>query len=374
MTLGDMGAEVIKVENPDRGDDTRQWGVKVGEANTSYYNCANRNKQSICLNLNTERGQRIARDLARQCDVVVQNFKTGGAEKLGLGYEDLRTVNPGIIYCSISGYDRDGSEARRPGYDLVVQGEAGLMSLSGAPGSGPLRLGIAAVDLFTGMYAAQAILAALFERERTGRGRHVQLSLYDSGLTITSYLGLEALAKGATPPKFGNGHPLIVPYGVFEAADGPLVITVGNNSQFERFCTEVIDRPDLVADERFKTNPLRSANRGVLLPEVVAELVRRPRQEILLALKAADIPCGEVLGVLEALQSTRTREAGMLAGHSNSLGGDSVVLAPPYKFDGARLPVRRMPPSLGQDTQTVLQSLLDLGPEDMALLAEEGVI
>ena len=346
MALGDLGADVIKVEHPDGGDDTRQWGAKVGDDNTSYYNCANRNKQSICLNLGTEHGQRIARDLASRSDVVVQNFRTGGAEKLGLGYEDLKAINPRLVYCSVSGYDRDGPEARRPGYDLVVQGEAGLMALSGAPDSGPLRLGIAAADLFTGLYATQAILAALLERQRSGRGRHVQLALYDSGLTITSYLGLETLARQADPPKFGNGHPLIVPYGVFDAADGPIVITVGNDAQFERFCRHVIDRPDVLGDPRFRSNALRSTHRAQLLLEVQTELGRRPRADILTRLKSADIPGGEVLGMLEALQSDRARQAGMLVDGQHAQDGCDVVLAPPYKLDGKRLPVRRMPPRL----------------------------
>jgi crotonobetainyl-CoA:carnitine CoA-transferase CaiB-like acyl-CoA transferase len=254
MVLADMGAEVIKVEHPGRGDDTRDWGLRVGKTETAYFNSVNRNKRSVTLDLQTPEGQQIARDLAKQCDVVIQNFKFGGIDKLGLGYEQLSKEQPGLIYCSISGYDRTGAEAARPGYDLVVQGEAGLMALNGEAHQPPLKFGVAVVDLFTGMYSAQAVLAALYQREKTGKGRHVEMALFDCGLMITAYYGLEALLMGEDPPRYGNSHPSIVPYGVFDAADGPLVITVGNNAQFARFCTEVIERPDLAADERFKTN------------------------------------------------------------------------------------------------------------------------
>ncbi|MGH6625232.1 MAG: CaiB/BaiF CoA transferase family protein, partial [Burkholderiaceae bacterium] len=301
MVLGDFGAEVIKVEHPGRGDDTRDWGLRVGTTETAYFNSMNRNKRSITVDLQTPDGQQIVLDLAKQCDVVLQNFKFGGAEKLGLGYAQVKAVKPDIIYCSISGYDRSGPEAARPGYDLVVQGEAGLMALNGEADQPPLKFGVAAVDMFTGMYAAQAVLAALFERQKTARGRHIEMALFDCGLMITAYYGLEALLMQKDPPRYGNAHPSIVPYGVFDAQDGPLVITVGNNAQFERFCREVIERPDLAEDQRFKTNLGRGANREALLPELLRELRARPRALLLARLAAAGIPCGEVLGLYEAL-------------------------------------------------------------------------
>lgn len=235
MALGDLGAEVIKVEHPQRGDDTRDWGTRVGSTQTAYFNSVNRNKRSVTLDLQTAEGQQLARELAAQCDVVIQNFKFGGAEKLGLGYEQLREGHEGLVYCSISGYDRTGPEAARPGYDLVVQGEAGLMALNGEANRPPLKFGVAVVDMLTGMYAGQAILAALYDRERTGRGRHVEMALFDSGLMISAYYGLEALLMGKDPLRYGNAHPSIMPYGVFDASDGPVVITVGNNAQFVRF-------------------------------------------------------------------------------------------------------------------------------------------
>ncbi|WP_354673503.1 CaiB/BaiF CoA transferase family protein [Cupriavidus alkaliphilus] len=374
QALGDLGAEVIKVEHPGRGDDTRDWGLRVGTRNTAYFNSANRNKQSIGIDLQQPEGQRIVRELAAKCDVLVQNFKFGGIDKMGLGYEALKAINPGLVYCSITGYRSNGPEATRPGYDLVVQGEAGLMALNGEEGQGPLKFGTAVVDMFTGMYSAQAVLAALYDRQRTGQGRHVEMALYDCGLMITAYYGLEALLMGEDPPKYGNAHPSIVPYGVFDAADGPLVITVGNNAQFQRFCTEVIERPDLAADERFATNTGRSANRQALLPELRAELARRPRELLLARLSAAGIPCGEVLGLLEALRSRRSAEAGLLAELPNPETGRVEVLAPPYRLDGERVPVRAAPPLLSQDTERVLGDLLGMDAGQVATLKAAGVV
>ena len=374
MALADLGADVVKVEHPGRGDDTRDWGVRVGQRNTSYFNSANRNKRSVTLDLQAEEGLRIARELAADSDVVIQNFKVGGAEKLGLGYEQLSQLNPRLVYCSISGYSRSGPEATRPGYDLVVQGESGIMAMNGEQGQGPLKFGVAAVDMFTGMYSAQAILAALYERERSGRGRHVQMVLYDCGLMITSYYGMEALLKAGDPPKFGNAHPSIVPYGVFEAADGPLVITVGNNGQFLRFCTDVIAKPEWAADERFATNTARSANRDLLMPLVQAELLRFTRAQLLECLTAAQIPCGEVLGLFEALNSQRTADAGLLHRFEDSEAGSQSVLAPPYALDGQRLPVRRPPPHQGEHTDEVLQQRLGLDEQARAALRAKNII
>ncbi|MDQ0504984.1 CaiB/BaiF CoA transferase family protein [Xanthobacter agilis] len=374
MVLGDLGADVVKVEHPVRGDDTRDWGLRTGATNTSYFDSVNRNKRSIGIDLATAEGLALVKALAREADVVVQNFKTGGAEKLGLGYADLSAENPRLIYCSIAGYAPDGAEATRPGYDLVVQGEAGLMALNGEASQPPLKFGVAAVDLFTGQYAAQAVLAALYQRERTGRGRKVELALFDCGLTLTSYYGLEALAEAKDPPRYGNAHPSIVPYGVFRAADGPLVLTVGNNAQFKRFCEAIIDRPDLPADPRFATNLERSRNRAALLPILEAELLKRRRADLLAALKAADIPSGEVLGLLEALSSPRAAETGMVVRRPAETGADRNLLGPPYRLDGHRVPVRRMPPPLAADTAEVLTRELNRSPEEMADLAQRAIV
>lgn len=374
MVLGDLGAEVIKVEHPERGDDTRDWGLRIGSTETAYFNSVNRNKQSITLDLQTPEGQEIARDLARKSDVVIQNFKFGGVEKMGLGYEQLSEQHPELIYCSITGYDRTGPEAARPGYDLVIQGEAGLMALNGEATQPPLKFGVAVVDMLTGMYAAQAILAALFERQKTGKGRHIGMALFDCGLMITAYYGLEALLKGEDPPRYGNSHPSIMPYGVYDAQDGPLVVACGNNSQFARFCTDVIERPDLAADERFKTNLNRTANREILVPEIRRELLSRKRKDLLDRLTRAGIPCGEVAGLHEALTSKRAIDAGLVTTMPHPEAGSVHVLAPPYRFDGVRLPVRSAPPQLGEDTKQVLQTLLGMSDEKVSQLEASGVV
>ena len=374
QVLGDFGAEVIKVEHPQRGDDTRDWGLRVGKTETAYFNSMNRNKRSITVDLQTPQGQALVLELAKQCDVVLQNFKFGGAEKMGLGYEQIKAVKPDIIYCSVSGYDRTGPEAARPGYDLVVQGEAGLMAINGEPTQAPLKFGVAAVDLFTGMHAAQAVLAALFARQSTGQGRNIEMALFDCGLMLTAYCGLEALLMQKDPPRYGNSHPSIVPYGVFDAADGPLVITVGNNAQFERFCREVIERPDLADDERFKTNLVRGQNRDVLVPEILRELKSRPRAVLLKRLAASGIPCGEVLGLYEALTSERAVRGGMVTEQPHPVAGHTHIMAPAYRMDGERLPIRHAPPTLGEATDEVLKGLLGLSAEQVSALHAQGVI
>lgn len=374
MVLGDMGAEVIKVEHPVRGDDTRDWGMRVGATETAYFNSVNRNKRSVCLDLKTPEGQQIARDLIRKSDIVIQNFKFGDIERLGLGYDELKKEQPGLIYCSITGYDRTGPEAARPGYDLVIQGEAGLMALNGEPTQPPLKFGVAAVDMMTGMYAAQGVLAALYDRERTGLGRHVGMALFDCGLMITAYYGLEALLRGNDPPRYGNAHPSIMPYGVYEAEDGPLVIAVGNNSQYLRFCTEVIERPDLASDERFKTNLERTRHREELAPQLRAAVSVRKRRDLLERMAQVGIPCGEVAGLHEAMTSKRAVDSGLVTRMPHPVAGTVDVMASPYRFNGERLPVRTAPPTLGEGTNEVLAELLGLSDDKLKDLKDRGVV
>ncbi len=374
MVLADFGAEVVKVEHPGRGDDTRDWGMRIGKTETTYYNSMNRNKRSITLDLQTPEGVKIVHDLLPQFDVVIHNFKTGGAEKLGLGYEQLKAIKPGIIYCAVAGYDSSGPEAKRPGYDLVIQGEAGLMALNGEAGTPPLKFGVAVVDLMTGMYAAQAVLAALFRRERTGKGRLIEMALYDSGIMVTGYYGLDAMQLGHDPERYGNAHPSIVPYGMYEAADGPLIIAVGNNAQFDKFCRQVVLRPDIVEDQRFSTNVNRAKNRLELGP-LLKELIRSfPRELLLERLTAAGIPCGRVAGLHEALTSERTRRGGLLRDMPHPVAGTTPVFAPPYRLDGQRLPIRHAPPTLGEGTREVLHRLLALDDAALQALQAKGVL
>jgi len=374
QVLADFGAEVIKVEHPGRGDDTRDWGMRIGQTETTYYNSMNRNKRSITVDLQTPEGQKLIHDLLPQFDVVIQNFKTGGADKLGLGYAQLKSIKPDLIYCSVAGYNSAGPEAKRPGYDLVIQGEAGLMAINGEASQDPLKFGVAVVDMMTGMYAAQAVLAALFRRERTGKGRHIEISLYDCGLMVTGYYGLDAMLLGRDPQRYGNAHPSIVPYGMFEAADGPLIIAVGNNSQFDKFCREVVQRPDIVEDPRYTTNVERAKNRLTLLP-MMMELIRTfPRDALLQRLSAAGIPCGKVAGLHEALTSERTRQGGLLQEMPHPVAGSTHVFAPPYRLDGERLPIRNAPPLLGEGTREVLQQLLQLSDQELQTLRAKGVL
>lgn len=374
MNLGDFGADVIKVEHPGRGDDTRDWGLRIGETETAYYNSANRNKRSMTLDLKKPQAVSILLEMVKHCDVVLQNFKHGDAERMGIGYEQIKAMRPDIVYCSISGYDRSGPEAGRPGYDLVVQGEAGLMAINGEAQQPPLKFGVAVVDIVTGMYSAQAVLAALYQRKGTGQGRHIEMALFDCGVMVSMYYGLEALLMQKNPVRFGNEHPSIVPYGVFESADGPLIIAVGNNGQFERFCREVIDRPDVLADERFKTNLVRRDNREALVPLLNQEIRNRPRALLLQRMAAAGIPCGEVLGVLEALTSERVVRGGLVAELPHPVAGTAHVMAPPYRFDGERLPIRTVPPQLGADTEELLGELLGMDAHRLAQLQQDGVI
>lgn len=374
MVLADFGAEVIKVEHPGRGDDTRDWGLRIGKTETTYYNSMNRNKRSITLDLQSPEGLKIIHDLLPQCDVVIHNFKSGGAEKLGLGYEQLRAIKPDVVYCAVGGYDSSGPEAKRPGYDLVIQAEAGLMALNGEASQPPLKFGVAVVDLMTGMYAAQAVLAALFRRQRTGQGRLIEMALYDCGITVTGYYGLDALKLGHDPERYGNAHPSIVPYGMYDAADGPLIIAVGTNAQFEKFCRQVILRPDIVEDPRFATNVNRAQNRRELLP-LLKEIIRTGQRDVLLErLTAAGIPCGKVVGLHEALTSERTRRSGLLRDMPHPVAGTTPVFAPPYRLDGQRLPVRQAPPTLGEGTREVLQQLLQLPEEQLQALQAQGVL
>ena len=374
QVLADLGAEVIKVEHPGRGDDTRDWGMRIGKTETTYYNSMNRNKRSITLDLQTPEGVKIVHELLSQFDVVIHNFKTGGAEKLGLGYEQLKAIKPDLIYCAVAGYDTSGPEAKRPGYDLVIQGETGLMALNGEAGTPPLKFGVAVVDLMTGMYAGQAVLAALFQRSRTGRGRLIEMALYDCGLTITGYYGLDALKLGHDPERYGNAHPSIVPYGMYESADGPLIIAVGNNAQFDKFCRQVIERPDIVEDPRFATNVNRAKHRlelGPMLKELIATF---PRDLLLQRLTAAGIPCGKVAGLHEALTSERTRRGRLVQDMPHPVEGTTPVFAPPYRLDGQRLPIRNAPPTLGEGTREVLHRLLALSDEQLQALQAQGVL
>jgi crotonobetainyl-CoA:carnitine CoA-transferase CaiB-like acyl-CoA transferase len=279
-----------------------------------------------------------------------------------------------LIYCAVAGYDTSGPEASRPGYDLVIQAEAGLMALNGDANMPPLKFGVAVVDLMTGMYSAQAILAALLRRERRGVGQLIEMALYDCGLSVSGYYGLDALHLGRDPERYGNAHPSIVPYGMYEAADGSLIIAVGNNAQFDKFCRQVILRPDIVENPLFATNVERAKNRKELGPMLKALIQSFPREVLLERLTAAGIPCGKVAGLHEALTSERSRRGRMVQDMPHPEVGTTPVFAPPYRLDGQRLPIRSAPPTLGEGTRAVLQELLAMSDGQLEALQAAGVL
>lgn len=372
MTLGDLGADVIKVEAPDTGDDTRTWGYRLPGGERSYYLATNRNKRSICVDLAHPEGQRVIRDLAATCDVMVENFKLGGLAKFGLDYDTLKAANPRLIYCSISGYGRTGPAAARAGYDFIIQGEAGLMSITGErddlAGGGPQKVGVAVSDLMTGMYATQAIMAALIARGQSGRGQFIDMALHDVVVANLANMAALALATDKAPGRFGNAHPDIVPYQTFRASDGEIIVAVGNNNQYRKFCLNVIGRPDLWEDARFQSNPDRVANRAALVPLLEDVTKTKPRAYWLERLEAEQVPGGIVRDVLEAVTSEESTARGMLYDLPHPTAGRIRTAGSPLKLMDT--PVRQPtlpPPLLGQHTDEVLAELLGY---DAARLAD----
>jgi len=297
MVLADLGAEVTKVEHPKGGDDTRHWGPPYAGGESAYYLCANRNKRSIALDISKPEGQAIVRALAAEADVLVENYKLGGLDKFGLDYPSISAINPRIVYCSISGYGRTSPIAERPGYDYVIQAEGGLMSITGPVDGEPMKVGVAVADLFTGMAAAQAILAALIAADRDGVGQHIDMALYDCQLAMLANVGSAALVSGTEPKRYGNGHPTVVPYQLFDTSDGQVVIAVGNDGQFAAMCERLLGRPDLAADERFAKNSARVSNREALLAELIPLIAAKPTGWWLDGLREVGVPTGEVRGL-----------------------------------------------------------------------------
>ena len=372
MVLGDLGAEVIKVEHPRGGDDTRHWGPPYVGGEAAYYLCANRNKRGIAVDIATGAGQEIIRKLAAECDVVVENYKLGGLQRYGLDYETLSELNPRLIYCSVSGYGRASPLADRPGYDYVIQAEGGLMAVTGPVDGEPMKVGVAVADLFTGMAAAQAVLAALIACDRDGVGQHIDMALYDCQLSMMANVGGAALASGTEPRRYGNGHPTVVPYQVFETHDGRVVIAVGNDRQFAALC-DLIGRPDLARDSRFATNAGRVDHREALLAQLEAEILKSTTEYWLSGLRAAGIPCGQVRGVAEALSAPETLAREMVRSVPHPTAGEVSLVASPLKLSGTPVVAPAAPPLLGQDSDAVLGEL-GFDPQAIASLRERGVV
>jgi len=357
MTLGDLGADVIKIENPKGGDDTRGWGPIFAQGESAYYLSANRNKRSVAVDLASTEGQRIIRELAMQSDVVVENFKTGALARYGLDYESLRKVKPDLIYCSISGYGRTSPLADRAGYDYVVQAEAGLMSVTGEPEGEPMKAGVAVADLFTGMYAVQAILAAIIARKNDGQGQLIDLALFDCQLAMLANVASGCLVSGAEPQRFGNAHASVVPYQVLPTRDSEIVLAVGNDRQFKLLCDEVLERPDIGADARYVTNQARIENRGTLIPLLKDVLRTRDAADWQQRLSSTGIPTGTVRTVGKALQSPEATARGMVSTVQHPKAGPLKIMSSPIRMSGTPVRTPSAPPLLGEHTDEVLAEL-----------------
>lgn len=373
--LADLGAEVIKIERPGSGDDTRHWGPPWheldGEKVAAYFLSANRGKRSAAIDFATPDGAELVRKLALRADVVVENFKVGGLSKFGLDPASLQELNPRLVIASITGFGQDGPYAERAGYDYIIQGMGGLMSITGlpdgVPGGGPMRVGVAVVDLFTGLYTAVAILSALYRREKTGEGALIDMALFDTQLAMLANQASNALISGKDPPRQGNTHPNIVPYQPFDASDQPIIIAVGNERQFARLA-EMCGHPEWTSDERFATNAARVANRSEMV-DAVAECIRtRPAAEWLEKLEAAGIPAGPINAISQALSDVQAQHRQMV----RALAGTPVV-GSPVRIDGNRADSDLPPPRLGQHSDAVLREL-GLAPEDVDRLKAGGVV
>lgn len=349
MVLADLGADVLKVEHPERGDDTRHWGPPFAGGESAYFLSVNRNKRSVGLDLKDSGDLERVKSLAAGADVLIENWRRGALEKLGLGHEALREANPGLIYCSITGFG-PGPDQDRPGYDFLVQARGGIMAITGQPDGGPTKVGVAISDIVCGLYASNAVLAALHRRSVTGEGARLEVPLFESTLGWLANRGQEFLVGGVDTGLIGNAHPSIVPYQTFEASDKPLVVAVGNDTQFANLC-RAIGRPELAGDERYTTNPDRVANREELVAELQKEFGKRTADEWTGEIRGAGVPCGPVNTLADVFRDEHVLGSGMLQALDHPSAGTIELLASPLLVDGARLPIRRPPPTLGQHTK-----------------------
>jgi crotonobetainyl-CoA:carnitine CoA-transferase CaiB-like acyl-CoA transferase len=377
--LADFGADVIKIEKPGEGDDTRGWGppfVKNGDGSqgdAAYFQCANRGKRSVAIDMATQEGQSLIKDLAAKSDVVVENFKVGGLKKYGLDYESLSRNQPSLIYCSITGFGQTGPYASRAGYDFMIQGMSGLMSVTGAKEGGPTKAGVAVSDLFAGLHAVIGIQAALLHRERTGLGQHIDISLLDSQVAVMANQSLNYLVGGKVPCRLGNAHPNIVPYETFETADGHMNIAVGNDRQYADFC-QVLRAEHLGQDQRFKTNRDRVANRAELIPLLQPLMKSQPTAHWVEALEAAAVPCGPINTLDQVFANPQVKSRGSVMSLKRDDGVDIPGVANPIVFSQTPNQYSIAPPRLGADTADLLKSVLGKTESDIAALRKAGVL
>lgn len=383
QTLADLGAEVIKVERPGLGDDTRGWGPpwrgpSTGdERDSAYFLSANRNKSSVAIDFSKEKGASLLRDLAAKSDIFIENFKAGSLSQYGLSYEALRQVNPRLVYCSITGFGQQGPYSSRAGYDFLIQGMGGLMSITGrpddVPGAGPQKTGVALTDIMTGMYAATGILAALMESRTTGQGQHVDVSLLDVQIASLANQAMNYLVSGEAPKRLGNAHPNIVPYQDFRTRDGYIILAIGNDSQFQKFSV-LCNRTDWSEDPKFVTNAARVENREALIDEIAEVLLTRDTAQWIVALEAVGVPCGPINTIEEVFADSHVRQRGALQHIDSQHKGLVPTVANPLRFSRTPVEYRSAPPALGHDTVKVLRELLNMSDCEVQALIKDRVI
>ena len=382
--LADYGATVIKIEKPGVGDDTRHWGPPYARdadgkpgSEAAYYLSANRGKQSVTLDFSKPEGAALLRQLVVQADVVIENYKVGSLKKYGLDYEALKEINPRLIYCSITGFGQSGPYAARPGYDFAIQAIGGLMSITGEaddmPGGGPQKVGVAVVDLTTGMYACTAILAALANRERSGLGRYIDVALLDVQVAMQANIGMNYLVSDKLPKRWGNAHPNIVPYQAFKTGDGNIVIAVGNDGQFASLC-QVLDQPEWSADPRFASNPARVEQRELLLPMIAQALQDWTSGDLAQALEAVGVPCGPINNLAQVYADPQVQARQMRCDVAHASLGSVPQVRHPVLFSGDAIVAMRAPPMLGQHTDAVLEQQLGLQADQIAALRCQGLV
>jgi len=384
QVLADLGAEVIKVERPGKGDDTRAWGppfLKDPEgqdtSESAYYLCANRGKQSVTLDIAKPEGQKIARELAQHADILLENYKVGDLKRYGLDYDTLSALNPRLVYCSITGFGQNGPFKDRAGYDFMVQGMGGLMSITGErdelPGGGPQKAGVAIADLMTGMYSTVAILAAIEERHRSGRGQHIDMALLDTQVAWLANQNTNYLIGGEVPIRMGNAHPNVVPYQTFPTKDGDVIIAIGNDSQFKKFC-EAAGIPETGNDPRYASNALRIANRDTCIAAIAPAVKLKTTAEWIAALEPLGVPCGPIHRLDDVFANPQIKHRGMQVDVPHPLSGEVPLVANPIKYSRTPLSYDTPPPLLSQHTDQVLQKLLGKSDAEIAALRAAGII
>jgi crotonobetainyl-CoA:carnitine CoA-transferase CaiB-like acyl-CoA transferase len=377
--LADFGAEVIKIEKPGEGDDTRGWGPPFlknsdgSRGESAYFLSANRGKTSVCIDMAKPEGQKLIRALAQKSDVMIENFKVGGLKKYGLDYANLREANPRLVYCSITGFGQDGPYAQRAGYDFMIQGMAGSMSITGEPDGPPIKSGVAYADIFTGLHAVIGITSALYHRERTGQGQYLDLALLDSQVAVLANQASNYLVGGKVPGRLGNTHPNIVPYQTFETADGYMIIAVGTDRQYKEYCA-IIGAHELAATEKYKTNRGRVENRQELCPLLAPYMKARTTAEWVAALESAAVPCGPINTIADMFRDPQVLARGMQIGLTRDDGVQLPGVANPIIFSETPIEYDKPPPRLGEGTQSVLRALLGLSDEQINLFRTSGIV